>query len=857
MFVKTVQLKHFKPFSLSAIQSFSMRASSFTQILIGDNGSGKSSLLNEVHPFAAIKPMYGKKGIKVIEIEHDGHEFVLTSDFSSSGGHHSFKMDLTELNISGTSGIQNELAAHYLGYTPMVHDITHMNCLMSSMTKAERKKLILEINPVDLSVILDKHRVACSRLREYKNNLQLLHNKKNEIVSLLISQDVMKHLLSEKKRLTEIFTSTSNDIFYFQQILKKTIADLQRFNPSIESFPLSKVKSMCNELNRFLTTCTDVTDRSEFGLRESHLQYYSEVKEIDTKVSGIRDRMRNVSQEIAVYNSHIQELGSEMDIAALVARVEDLQKQILEVPPDVRIIPEEDFPRQREVLDYVLKHIYQYMEIHRGAVPNPLFKEKVTKKQFIVDTRVNGILTKLQNAQKVLDEVNAQLSKIPAGPSKEDYADMCNECEYFKFFNVRYLEANDKFTILTAEIAKLNQRLQKYLKIQNTYKELVENVRSQHDDFVRLVDLLSTTVWHTTYNGLRSTFMRDTNRYIMDIKLSMTFSPCAYKNKELITEIDVLQTKIKHLAATGHQSVNLLTELLVQKQSSMDELYQEWYKLEDDREVAASHRDKYAEFLDWKERFSAFQKNFNEYLEYSVIKGTRIFCTTMIDERQRELAEVNANLLAIDNTLKEQDALNARLIDTDLTIRDITTKRDLLQQVEYSLSPHTGFMNQNLINFTNVLIHNVNCILSQVWSYPLQLVPLTERHSTDSSGEANAFDGIFPVLVDDLLVSDISKLSKGQQSIVDLAWTFAFIFAKNLTDYPVYLDEVDRALDPYHKQKLLEWLQTARDKRYMRQMWLVGHDLILFNGFQDAEILALMDNNILQCEKINTHVSFD
>ena len=75
------------------------------QLILGTNGSGKSSLIYELSPLPAHHSQYTKDGLKHITIEHRGATYQLISDFKT--GKHSFSIDGDEnLNRGGTQQVQ-------------------------------------------------------------------------------------------------------------------------------------------------------------------------------------------------------------------------------------------------------------------------------------------------------------------------------------------------------------------------------------------------------------------------------------------------------------------------------------------------------------------------------------------------------------------------------------------------------------------------------------------------------------------------------------------------------------------------------------------------------------------------------
>ena len=107
MYIKSIELSKFIPFGLAQIRKLQATFHSQIQIFIGTNGSGKTSLLNELHPLPAIRSSYKKQGYKKLIVEHEGNEYILTSDFSDKTKAHSFIKNGEELNLTLVESNQN------------------------------------------------------------------------------------------------------------------------------------------------------------------------------------------------------------------------------------------------------------------------------------------------------------------------------------------------------------------------------------------------------------------------------------------------------------------------------------------------------------------------------------------------------------------------------------------------------------------------------------------------------------------------------------------------------------------------------------------------------------------------------
>ena len=99
---------------MPGVSRFVYTPSTTCQIILGTNGSGKSSILYELSPLPASKGEYIEGGFKRIEISHKGAHYVLESSFKH-GNKHSFTRDGEDLNPGGTGAVQKELVKREVG----------------------------------------------------------------------------------------------------------------------------------------------------------------------------------------------------------------------------------------------------------------------------------------------------------------------------------------------------------------------------------------------------------------------------------------------------------------------------------------------------------------------------------------------------------------------------------------------------------------------------------------------------------------------------------------------------------------------------------------------------------------------
>jgi energy-coupling factor transporter ATP-binding protein EcfA2 len=179
MKVLKIKLFKYKRFLLSGVENFEMEVGNPLVIILGTNGSGKSSLLDVLNPLPATRMEFGDGGFKEILLESRGSTYLLRSDFHGKSGHHSFIKDHGEdLNPGGTSTVQRELVAKHLGYDQGLHDILTGRIKLTEMAPAKRNQWIMSLSNTDFTYanrlyeqMKDSARDATGALKHSKNRL--------------------------------------------------------------------------------------------------------------------------------------------------------------------------------------------------------------------------------------------------------------------------------------------------------------------------------------------------------------------------------------------------------------------------------------------------------------------------------------------------------------------------------------------------------------------------------------------------------------------------------------------------------------------------------------------------------------
>ena len=158
MKIQKLILSQYNRFALSEIPYICIDFSTPMQLILGTNGSGKSSLLSELTPLPANPQDFEKGGFKELHVNFKGDEFIIRSDISR-GAKHSFIKNGTELNPGGTALVQKDMVERELGYTTALHTVLTGKMRFTQMAPAKRREWIAKLSTLSLIHISEPTRL--------------------------------------------------------------------------------------------------------------------------------------------------------------------------------------------------------------------------------------------------------------------------------------------------------------------------------------------------------------------------------------------------------------------------------------------------------------------------------------------------------------------------------------------------------------------------------------------------------------------------------------------------------------------------------------------------------------------------
>ena len=173
----SLELKNYSRLFVSGIKHIVYTPKNSFNIILGRNGSGKSSLLKEI--FANVDDLkndYDSGGYKILKLKHNDSNYVI--GYTRDTNRHSFIIDGEELNPQYIQKTQRILIEQHFKLTKSIYEMLLSSTNFTSMSTSERKRWFTNIlTSVDYEYALNLYNKTKFRLKELAAFMKLIQSK--------------------------------------------------------------------------------------------------------------------------------------------------------------------------------------------------------------------------------------------------------------------------------------------------------------------------------------------------------------------------------------------------------------------------------------------------------------------------------------------------------------------------------------------------------------------------------------------------------------------------------------------------------------------------------------------------------
>ena len=838
MKIEYLQLKGYKRFKLANIAEFELNVNNDITVITATNGYGKSSLLRELTPLPPVRTDFEKDGNKKLKIRHEGHDYVLSSDFTNRTSPHSFIRDNEELNVSGTTDVQEELCEKYFGITSIIRNILFGKTKICNMTKAERKNLFLSVNPMDLTLILESFKKAQYLNRKCKNNLQHLYARKADIESKLIDKELLDQHEVTCEKYRNIVSETElaiNELRQHVAYLGETYKrEMEVFSQCRQDDFVHKTKATIKDIRPHLISYSDIS-RDDAEYHKQYTDVISDISSMTARRDTLVEQIRTLSTEVEECKKYLEN-AVERPITKIEEELTQLYAEIKKLGDftNFTTIAEHDLQRYdgiyNEINELILNMASWDVTFISPVEASTLARqlEDVGRNLISLNSERTTIVSRMDAITKQLEN-NTANAKIPTDCGH----DSCGLKTIFQSQNSGLeLERNDLSKKLLALDGKIATVTKQHEELQNACAKFLAVDYIKHYD--RLSGLLyryfnAVDDWNNNLLNLLKGNPTD-----ITIKLQHYLSRCKdfIRYNTLMSEKNKLEAELKVSTEANATSTEFVRNKLNQATTNIDKNMEALKVIGESISELCATRDRYHQYVEDIRKVKQLDEYAQQYAIGCEASASCEYWRKVGNELLRVRSDFKAKEAELLRIVKEQTTLRAsyqtEVVD-QIKIYEADQKK--YTAIEAALSPTSGLAHKSMLKYLNAVISNVNYFIAQIWSYPMRLIPYAEDQAIDYG---------FKIEVGNDLIPDINQLSDGQTEVINLAFILTILLQLRMLDkVPFFADEIGRTFDSVHRMQILKFLGRMVDEHMIEQLFLVNHFALFTDGFTSADVICL------------------
>lgn len=815
MEILSIYLKFFKPLLLNNIEEFEYSMKKLLQIILGTNGSGKSSLLRVCSPEPAEGKDFLPGGIKLIIIRNTaGDLFELKSQINKTVSH-SFMMNNIELNEGGTLTVQKELVTKHLRYDAFLHKILTGQIEFTRMSPNARKELLQRISNTDLTYATKIYDCVQKEQRDCVGALKFITGKCADLNKRIMPDEKITDLKKE----AEDFTAKLNAL-------------MPLTNNSVNGHDRNEVLGNLETEHRILRSMLD--------------SVFKEFTRINTTfeipINRIMGELKYTEEQLAIVNQNHLELSEKMNqVKGYLLRLEGcpqnesaqaIRDNITELSRLLNIEVKE--PLSTGPLELALNDVTGLMGLIKSPITewdnhNGYFHLTDINEANLKHATLKSRLSDLARAQTQLGELinHAELAKIGEVT--------CPKCETLILGEggitvvamadlvTRYDNGELERTALSNQILTMDVDVMVPINNQNVFLAEIRRLLNIYPAAASVVRCLRPCEVINHPNTLWALLEGE----VLTLRKQMVHSDYRVelvKQEEYLTLIE-LKDNIDD-QATERLEESLHDVLTVK--GDLDKYYSTLNRYGRQVQLFYKHVDE----LDVQIQTVAalISKAFD-------ISGY-VYANDSVAVAQTALAELRKGLDDARHVKEEFDRMEV----DHLAYKQRKHGHDLLAKY---LSPKDGIIAKTLRTILCKFSEDVNSIVATIWEQKLEVLPYSNAKSLNFK---------MPLALENGFVDDISIGSRGQQDIINLAVTFNVLAYLKLNNYPLFFDEVGSSFDVTHRSNFVRFISNLMTTGACSQLFMVNHYAAEYGALSEAEYVVLNTKNIVKPDVYNENV---
>ena len=817
--ITKITLKGFRRTFLNNIKDLTLTFTSPLQIVLGTNGSGKTSLVRQFSPLPPDPKEFFPGGSKCIEYQYKGSEYILTSQLKQSFKN-SFVKDGEELNPGGTTKVQLELVKRYFGLTPALHELLVGSNKFCSLSINERRELFTSLAPVDLTYALQINQKLKQGARDTQGAIKHIEGRLAAEKSKLASASDLDELVKTSETLTE-------ELNLLMSNRQPGLESISWYAEELEA--LMHDISVVNKQALAIETSFDPQLTPEVLEQELYIARQA--------LAGYNARRSTLLEQLEKLTAVLHEVANHqgVDKVAVEKRRNELLLLLQNTPAPPESLRNGDIKIALEELCTLKPKLLELLV----TMPNPAASELSFER-----AEMEGVQQRLVTATDWISSAERRLGALADRHQHLTHSDKveCPQCsaKFVPDSGPGELEA------IVAEASELEEKIEQAKRnvevllttsaIYDSFNEALLQLRRLASGYPRLTNL---------WERFASQPWSQTNTKALADEV------CSFEEL-LIHALDWSQTMFEYnkadellatLASTETQSIGALTAQVKELEDVLEADKKAADKVEETIRGYEELKSRIHLLLDGKSSLLHYGEKVNVVLNGYLQALRNNAIDKVISGHQNQLALINKRV-------SELNVAKALIKDLEQQLAVLKENEKAFKALLDELSPTNGLIAEQLTGFIAQFVGMMNLLVERIWNYEFVILPCGLN-----DGE---LDYKFPMEIADEKhrADDVSCGSEAQRHLVDIVFKLALVLYLGQPDWPLYLDEVGREFDEVHRQKVMQFIKEYVEAGKALQAFLISHYASNHTAFSDAEIAVLDPNNITVPTSFNGHVNF-
>lgn len=814
MLYELIELHLYNRFNLTGIKTITITPKNKMQLILGTNGSGKSSLLSEITPLPITKNFFEKSGYKRLIILHNNSRYELISKHEN-GVKNTFIKDGIILHEDGTSSVQKALVKTHFGITQEIHDLFIGKTKFTGMSPAERRKWITSLSNVDYDYIIKLHNNAKELFRNKKVILDTSVSERMKLEANRLSEDERSNLSNTIKEFKESLDFKINEKRIIEHENNKLGNDSLPINEKLENLALQTIE-IINKDNIFnllsYTPKLEILNHKHSVLSHDYQNYKQardtlekEIFNLEKELDGYNGNIEINSEDQLIFNQVQTEVNNLLSSLSIKISLDDLVRYNDFLLGSLSELEDLVFVRMLDNSErFYNKEVYKQKQELEITLKNDITKHSV------IMTQVTTAIEKLEDLAK---------HKITCPNCSHSWANGYDE-DYHKRLIAKQETLTNEYNNLKLDLAAVDD----YLKTYQEHMSLVQNIatilRPIKQSLVGSLDHITVDVILYDLSLLK----RIINGFKTDIPK--------------IHNLIVLKARLQELTAK-------LEKEKLMKDIALKAKYQTFLIQNKELETIIENGDKVLKELNETNEAIKFTETLNNHrtkLEELTKQTTDSVEFITNNNKIKIINEViyllSNELSRLEKKLNEAEFIERNIELINVKIEKLDKEMRAAKLVVRGLSPNEGLIAKSVIGLINNVLLNINNIIKKVWTYDLDLLPITPEDNDLDYKFKFAINGGEPF-------DDINLGSSAMGEIINLGFKITTMKYLNMLDYPIYLDEFGHSMDDLHRRQAFFMIDKSLGTAAFSQVFIVSHFSESYGSLSNTDITVLSEDNLM------------